>query len=368
MTQGELTVQAAGDRPTLAAWLTTERVAYGAAAGLALFLRWFALGLQPLSPMEAAQALPAWQAAQGNAYQLSGISPLLFGLQRFLFMPLAGSDTLARWWPALAGGLATLLFYALRDRLGRGGALAAALLWAGSPLVVFVGRQGTGYGLVPPLALALLAGLSLALRTLEPGTLAVPPLARRPLTTDAALSSEGSAETADGRPAPGSIRAPLIWAAIALGMLLAAGSGAYTVLLIALVAALLWPGVAARLAAALRGHGRAVLLAGALSFVLAATALFSAPAGLAAAGDLLGSWLRGLVPGLGGLQPGRVAPALAAERAAPVGLWQTRAWCGRFAAATALGFSPAWPPAWLCWSHWSAAGASRPTWGWSCSH
>ncbi len=283
MTQGELTVQAAGRRLTLEAWLTTERVAYGAAGVLALFLRLFGLGLQPLGPAEAVQALPAWQAAQGNPYQLSGISPLLFGLQRWLFVPLAGSDSLARWWPALAGGLATLLFYALRDRLGRGGALVAAILWAGSPLAVFVSRQATGYGLVPPLALALLACLSLALRTPAGGT---------------AVSSDGQAEAGNGRPTSGSIRASLIWAAIALGALLAAGSGAYTVLLIGLVAALVWPGVAARLAAAVRRHSRSILPAGALSLVLAATALFSAPLGFAAAGDLLGSWLRGLVPGL----------------------------------------------------------------------
>jgi hypothetical protein len=288
MTQHELTVQAGGGRFALAAWLTTERVAYCAAVVLALFLRSFGLGLQPLSPAEAVQALPAWQAAQGNAYQLSGISPLLFGLQRWLFVPLAGSDSLARWWPALAGGLATLLFYALRDRLGRAGALVGAILWAGSPLAVFVSRQATGYGLVPPLALALLACLSLALRTRPAG---------------AVVSSGGQAEAGNGRPISRSMRASLIWAAILLGALLAAGSGAYTVLLIGLVAALAWPGVALRLAEAVREHGRSVLAAGVLSLVLATTALFSAPVGFAAAGDLLGSWLRGLVPSLANYSP-----------------------------------------------------------------
>ena len=267
MTQGELTVQAAGDRPTLAAWLTTERVAYGAVAGLALFLR-FSLGLQPLSPMEAAQALPAWQAAQGNAYQLSGISPLLFGLQRFLFMPPAGSDTVARWWPALAGRLAVLLFYALRDRLGAaelwrprccGQGRRSSCLWAGKAPVTGWCRRSHW--------LCWSGSAWLCVRSNRARWQCLRSHGARS-RTDAALLSEGSAETADGRPASGSIRAPLIWAAIALGMLLAAGSGAYTVLLIALVAALLWPGVAARLAAALRGHGRAVLLAGALSFVL----------------------------------------------------------------------------------------------------
>jgi hypothetical protein len=54
---------------------------------------------------------------------------------------------------------------------------------------------------------------------------------------------------------------------------------------------------------ALHGHGRSVLLAGVLSFVLSATALLSVPAGLAAAGDLLAAWLRGLVPGLAQYSP-----------------------------------------------------------------
>ncbi len=295
MTQAELTARTTGAGLGLSAWLTTERVAYAGAAGLALFLRLLGLGLRPLGPAEAAQALPAWQAGQAQPFQLSGLSPLLFGLQRWLFTPLAGSDGLARWWPALAGGLATLLFYALRARLGRAGALVAALLWAGSPLAVFISRQATGYGLVPPLALALLAGLSLALRARE--GLAPSPTAEPPIATDR------RAGVAGGRPASGEGRTALVWAAIALGALLAAGSGAYTVLLIGLAAALLWPGTTVRLASAMRGHARPVLLAGVLSFVLSSTALFSTPAGLAAAADLLGAWLRGLMPGLTGYSP-----------------------------------------------------------------
>ncbi len=51
---------------------------------------------------------------------LTGVSPLLFGLQRLLFMFFGAGDAAARFWPALFGGLAPLLFYALRDRLTRG--------------------------------------------------------------------------------------------------------------------------------------------------------------------------------------------------------------------------------------------------------
>ena len=266
MTDAELTFSPSDRRAALAAWLTTERAAYAALALLALFTRLFGLALHPLYPAEAAQALPAWQAAAGYDYQLSGASPLLFGLQRWLFVPLAGSDALARWWPALLAGLATLLFYALRDRLGRAGALLAALLWALSPLAVFAGRLGLGYGLVPSLALALLACLNLYQGT-------------RSLRW-------------------------LTWAGIALGALLAAGSGAYTVLLIALVSALFWPRTAAVFLEDVRAHRRTVASALLLSLVLASTSFLTAPAGLAALTDLLGAWVRGLLPETRSTAPG----------------------------------------------------------------
>jgi hypothetical protein len=255
----ELTKRRAGQNVLLgglAAWLTVERVAYGVIALLALGLRLYGLGWWPLGPAEGAQALPAWAAAAGKVYDLAGTSPLLFTLQRLLFIPLGGSDALARWWPALLGGLATLLFYALRDRLGRGSALMAGLLWALSPLAIFTGRLGLGYGLVPPLALALLA---------------------------AAANSPTY----------------LVLAALALGLLLAAGSGAYTVLLIAVIAALVWREEAAALLRQIAADRRRLLIALLLPLGLGATFFFTALSGLAATADLLGRWVRGLLPGAG---------------------------------------------------------------------
>ncbi len=124
--QSEIAGGQVARRESLADWLTVERVAYGAIALVALTVRLVGLGWSPLYPAEAMQALPALAAATGRPYDLTGISPLLFSLQRALFMPLGADEVLARWWPALLGGLAALLFYALRDRLTRGGALAAA--------------------------------------------------------------------------------------------------------------------------------------------------------------------------------------------------------------------------------------------------
>jgi hypothetical protein len=271
MTEADLRIQPAYH----VARLTVERVSYAALAAAALFLRLFDLGARPLGPAEAAQALPAWQAANGNAYALSGVSPLLFGLQRWLFTPLSGNDGLARFWPALFGALAVALFYGLRDRLGRDGALVAALLWAFSPLAVFTSRRGLGTALVPPLALALLVCLNLALRR------------------DAETATNGRARA-------------LAWAGGVFGALLAAGAGAYTVVLFALIAALIWRGVAAELWEAGRGAWRTAGIAAVISLALWATAFFTAPAGLAAAADLLGGWLHGLIPAAGTYTPWQI--------------------------------------------------------------
>ncbi|HEX9117285.1 MAG TPA: hypothetical protein VGA61_14555 [Anaerolineae bacterium] len=258
MTQADLTLPA-GRRLDLAGWLTVERTAYGAVTLVALGLRLYNLAARPLGPAEAALALPAWQSVTGRSFDVVGASPLLFQLQRLLFLPFGGSDALARWPVALLGGLAPLLLFALRDRLGRGGALMAALFWALSPMAVFIGRLGLDYGLVPPLSLAFLAASNLYLRD------------------------------RDGR--------RLTWAAIALGLLLVAGPGAYTVVVIALVAAVLWREPLAGLSAALAGHGRSVALALVFTVALAATGLLTLPAGLALATDLVGRWLRQLLPG-----------------------------------------------------------------------
>ena len=103
------------DKPTvrsetrLTDWLTVERAAYAGIVVLALGLRLYGLGRVPLGPVEAVQALPAWAAAAGQSYDLAGVGPLLFGLQWLLFALFGAGDAVARFWPALIGGLAPLL-------------------------------------------------------------------------------------------------------------------------------------------------------------------------------------------------------------------------------------------------------------------
>ena len=200
---------------------------------LALGLRLYGLGRVPLGPAEAVQALPAWAAAAGQPYDLIGVSPLLFGLQWLLFALFGAGDAVARFWPALVGGLAPLLFYALRDRLTRGGALIGGLLWAISGVAVFTGRLGLGESLVAPLALALLAAMNVWARQ--------------------TAAAEETGATSKGT--------PLRWAAVALGLLLISGPAAYTALLAGLIAALWWRGALPALWSSVKADRRGVLLA-----------------------------------------------------------------------------------------------------------
>lgn len=243
-------------------WLTLERAAYAGIALLALGLRLWGLGWLPLGPAEAAQALPALAAVNGQAPDLTGISPLLFTLQRLIFMLFGATDAAARFWPALLVGLSSLLFYLLRDRLTRGGALVAAGLWAASPLAVWAGRQGVGDALVPALALAALAAAS-------------------------RLAAAGT------RP-----RSPLPLA-LALGLLLISGPGAYTAMLAGLMALFWWPGLPGKLWEAVRPQWQAALAGFLGALALGATFFTLIPAGLAGAGDLLGRWAQALMPGRG---------------------------------------------------------------------
>jgi hypothetical protein len=256
----------------VANWLTTERVAYGLVAVAALGVRLWGLAATALTPGEAAQALSAAQAVSGSLPggtlpDLAGVSPLVHTLQRLTFMLFGATDGSARFWTALIGGLSPLLFFALRDKLTRGGALMAALLWALSPLAVWSGRLGLGDSLVAPLALVLLAAMA---------------------------QQRWREENAPGWP---------VLAAVALGLLLISGSNAYTVLLAVTVGALLAGFDFAGLASAWTVHRKPVLGALAATVVLGSTFFLLTPAGLASAAGLAGEWLRSVVPGNGEYAP-----------------------------------------------------------------
>ncbi len=233
---------------------------------LALGVRLWGLGAVPLGPAEAVQALPAVAAAAGQSPDLTGISPLLHTLQRATFMLFGATDASARWWPAFLTGLSPLLFYALRGRLTRGGALIAAFLWALSPLAVWSGRLALGDALVPALALAVLAAMVWAWDV-------------------------------------GPSQRVLAAGAVALGLLLGTGSQAYTALLALAVAVAWWPADARRLGGEVRAHRRTVFAGLAAALALGATFFMLTPAGLASAVEQLGRWLSDLAPGAGAYTP-----------------------------------------------------------------
>ena len=241
-------------------WLTTERAAYGVIAALALGVRLHGLGSTLLGPAEASQALAALGGAGGSSVDLSGLSPLLHTSQRLIFALAGPTEMAARLLPALLGGLAVLFFWPLRRWTTRGGALAAALLWAISPLAVFAARSGVGNGLVAPLALAFI-GLAVSSWTAE---------------------DDGARSRAH------------VGLGVAAGMLLLSGSGAFTALAGVVIAALILR-PAPVLAAGLRSLPRRTWVAVALTWFLIGSFFLSAPAGLAGSVGLLTGWLRGLL-------------------------------------------------------------------------
>ncbi len=145
-------------------WLTVEVGLYLLILIVALALRLGGAGLRIMDEVEAGQAWQSWRliAARGGdgAPAAGAYSPLLLTVQAALFALFGASDVTARLFPALVGGLMALLPWLLRDRLGRFGALAASLMLALSPTLVYAARYADGGGL---LAAFLLASLVLTL-------------------------------------------------------------------------------------------------------------------------------------------------------------------------------------------------------------
>ena len=138
--------------------LTVEVALYFIIALTAVGLRLYKLDGRPMQVPEAAQALAAWRAAQGQSGGLSPI-PLLFTSNMVLFALFGANDFLARMVPALGGALLAIGPYFLRQRVGRMGALAASFLLALSPSTLFFSRYLGGEIVVAACALAITWGL-----------------------------------------------------------------------------------------------------------------------------------------------------------------------------------------------------------------
>jgi uncharacterized protein (TIGR03663 family) len=258
--------------------LTVERAAYLAVGLLAAALRFYRLGLRPLSEGEAVQALAAFRFTHGMAGAVpAGTIPALFTGNVIGFSLMGGGDASARWLPALAGLALALLPYGLRHRLGRGGALAASLLLALSPSALYFSRDLDGAVLVAACGLALVVGLIQTIDRHQP--------------------------------------AYVVFAAGALGLGLCAGPGIYSLLLTLVLYGLLlylaerllhrrlgWSSLVVAWSAA-RDEKGLLARAGvtlAATFGLVATAFVLHPAGLGQAADLIGAWAGGFLPEAGG--------------------------------------------------------------------
>lgn len=141
--------------------ITLEQVLWILVIALALGIRMLNLGAEPLSDQEAAWALQALSIFPANSH----IEPVPAGSQvtyltitGLLFGLFGSNNFLARFLPALAGGLLCLLPYLFRSRLGRQVALLAGFALALEPGLIAVSRQAGG----PMPALSLLL-FSLAL-------------------------------------------------------------------------------------------------------------------------------------------------------------------------------------------------------------
>ncbi len=106
---------------------------------LALAFRLVRLGHLPLGDSEAAYALQALAVARGDAAVFGSFSAYvgLTGLNFFIF---SASDFLARFWPALIGGLVVFVPFLFRDQIGRWPALALSFVLALSPEMVGLSR------------------------------------------------------------------------------------------------------------------------------------------------------------------------------------------------------------------------------------
>lgn len=147
---------------------TVEHGLYALLFVAALALRLSSLGdLNAISPREAAQIWPVWLDHSAGTLAGSSIptpppaaSPLLYTLQRALFLLTGGGGNFwARFAPACAGAALALAAWPLRARMGRGGALMAAVLFAFDPWLLSFSRLADGAALSALTGVLLLAGL-----------------------------------------------------------------------------------------------------------------------------------------------------------------------------------------------------------------
>lgn len=127
--------------------LPSSRALRWAWAGIlvtALATRLLGLPAILLAPAEAAQALPALDAALAQGWPTTAESPLLLVGNALLFVIFGPGEGVARLLPALAGVALVMLPLLWRKQVGEVGALSSAALILISPLSLFAARRVDG--------------------------------------------------------------------------------------------------------------------------------------------------------------------------------------------------------------------------------
>lgn len=149
-----------------------EAVSWITIAVVAVALRLINLDGNPLQAAEATLAMDSWRILQGQGIVI-GPSPLLIYANVILFFALGATDAVARAVPMLVGSAVALSPFFLRGTLGRVGALAAALILATSPSLIYASRSVDGAMLAVGAALALVLLLARYLMARRPRDLAL---------------------------------------------------------------------------------------------------------------------------------------------------------------------------------------------------
>jgi len=123
--------------------LTVERLLIVLVLGLAIFSRFYDVGVRVMSHDETNHVVPAYSLYKGQGYTYDPVThgPLKFHLMALSYFILGDSDFSSRV-PAVIFSLGTIIFalYGLRRYVGRAGALAAGFLLLISPIMLFYGR------------------------------------------------------------------------------------------------------------------------------------------------------------------------------------------------------------------------------------
>jgi len=128
----EVSAPAAPRTAPLSGWLSVERLLYGVALFIGVWLRFWHIGAQPLSPWEASNSWPAWLTANGLQVMNAPTpnSALYYALQWLLFWTGVNNDGGARFISVVAGTFMILSPWWWRGFLGRRVALVLAFLMA----------------------------------------------------------------------------------------------------------------------------------------------------------------------------------------------------------------------------------------------